>query len=111
MIDRKAVRKLRVRKKLRACLDYPRLSVFISNKHIFAQVIDDKGGKTLVSASDKETGGNGKNLGVAVSVGELLGTKARGKKIKRVVFDRGERKYHGRIKALAEAARQKGLVF
>ncbi len=88
----------------------PRLSVFVSNRHILAQVIDDEKGKTLVAASDKEAGG-GKTIAVAKKVGEILGKKAVAKKVVKVVFDRGGRSYHGRVKALAEGARAQGLEF
>ena len=101
-------RKERVRAKLLG--ERPRLSVFVSNKHILAQVIDDVKGKTLVAASDKEAGG-GKTVEVARKVGEILGKKAVGKKISEVVFDRGDRRYHGRVKALAEGARTQGMKF
>ncbi|MEK7521248.1 MAG: 50S ribosomal protein L18 [Patescibacteria group bacterium] len=84
----------------------PRLSVFVSNTHIYAQIIDDKTGKTLVSASDKDTGISGKSVDVAQKVGEILGQYAKAAKLKEVVFDRGSKKYHGKIKALAEGARK-----
>lgn len=90
----------------------PRLSVFRSNKHIYAQIIDDTKGITLVSANDfqldqvKET-----KQEIARAVGRLIGERAIKKKIKKVVFDRGRFKYHGRIKALAEGAREAGLIF
>lgn len=87
-----------------------RLSVFVSNKHIWAQIIDDQKGQTKVSANDLEVGG-GKGIDVAVKVGELIAKKAKEAKIKKVVLDRGARKYHGRIKALAEGARKGGLTF
>ncbi|MBI4029068.1 MAG: 50S ribosomal protein L18 [Candidatus Blackburnbacteria bacterium] len=87
--------------------DRPRLSVFISNSHVYGQIIDDKKGVTLVSANDKEIEKNGgKNIEIAQKVGELLGQKAKDKKINKVVFDRGARRYHGRVKALAEGARK-----
>lgn len=104
----KKSRKERVRAKLPG--ERPRLSVFVSNKHIFSQIIDDTKGKTLVATSDKEAGG-GKTLEVAKKVGEILGKKAIGKKILEVVFDRGGRRYHGRVKALAEGAREAGMKF
>lgn len=98
-------RKTRVRKKLRARTDRLRLTVFVSNKHIYAQIIDDEKGHTLVSAS------GGKNAESAAKIGEILGISAKEKKIQEVVFDRGSRIYHGKIKALAEAARAQGLKF
>lgn len=107
---KKGNRKIRVRARLRATSERPRLSVFISNKHIWAQIIDDAKGKTLVSVSDGEVG-NGKSVEVAQKVGSLIGKKAKEKKIRKVIFDRGGYKYHGRVKALAEAAREEGLEF
>lgn len=101
-------RKERVRAKLLGAR--PRLSVFVSNKHILAQIIDDAKGKTLVAANDKEAGG-GKTIEVAKKVGEILGKKATGKKILEVVFDRGGQRYHGRVKALAGGARNQGMKF
>lgn len=101
-------RKQRVRTKLKARSDRPRLSIFVSNKHIFAQVIDDAKGVTLVSVQDKEVGG-GKSMEIAKKVGELIAKKAVEKKIKAVVFDRGDYKYHGKVKILADAAREGGL--
>lgn len=89
----------------------PRLSVFRSNRHIYAQVIDDSKGITLVSASSMEVTDGGTKTEVAKKVGYLLAEKALKLKISKVVFDRGKFKYHGRIKALAEAAREKGLIF
>ncbi|MBL8816850.1 MAG: 50S ribosomal protein L18 [Planctomyces sp.] len=94
----------------------PRLSVFRSNRHIYAQIIDDVAGKTLVSASTVETevAGAGKfagNIEAAEKVGRLIGERASGLGISRVVFDRGVYKYHGRVAALADAARGAGLDF
>jgi large subunit ribosomal protein L18 len=115
--DKNAVRKkrhARVRTKLSGTAQRPRLNVFRSNQHIYAQVIDDVKGVTLVSAStlDKElslesTG----NIDAATKVGELVAKRAVEKGIKEVVFDRGGYLYHGRVKALAEAAREAGLQF
>lgn len=90
---------------MRARTDRPRLTVFVSNKHIYAQIIDDEKGHTLVSAS------GGKNAESAAKIGEILGLKAKEKKVDIVVFDRGSRIYHGKIKALAAAARAQGLKF
>lgn len=81
------------------------MTVFVSNKHIYAQIIDDDKGHTLVSAS------GGKSAESAAKIGEVLGISAKEKKIRKVVFDRGGRLYHGKIKALAEAARAQGLKF
>lgn len=92
-------RKKRTRAKIHGTVDKPRFSIFRSNKNIYVQLIDDKEGKTLVSASTKET----KNLG------ELISKKASEKGIKKAVFDRGLYKFHGRIKKIAEEARKAGL--
>ena len=106
----------RVRKKVSGTSERPRLNVFRSIKHIYAQVIDDQSGRTLVSAStlspdirDKVAGRN--NINVAKTVGEMIGKAAIEKNITNVVFDRGGYLYHGRVKALAEAAREAGLKF
>jgi large subunit ribosomal protein L18 len=91
----------------------PRLAVFRSLKHIYAQVIDDASGKTLASASsrDKDASTKGANQAAAKAVGALIAKKAKDKGIKQVVFDRGGYQYHGNIKALADAARENGLEF
>ena len=91
----------------------PRLSVFRSSKNIYAQVIDDDKGMTLVSASsiEKKQKINGTNIESASKIGTLVAQRAIKKGVKTVVFDRGGYKYHGRVKALAEAARTAGLVF
>lgn len=109
-------RHLRVRKKISGTPERPRLNVYRSLKHIYAQVIDDTSGHTLVSASTLDPSLKGKlaktgNKEAARLVGELLAEKALSKGIKRVVFDRGGYLYHGRIKALAEGARSRGLEF
>jgi large subunit ribosomal protein L18 len=106
----------RVRKKVFGTPERPRLCVFKSIKHIYAQIIDDENGLTLVSAStlssdlrDEISGGN--NAEAAKAVGEVIGRKAVEKDITSVVFDRGGYVYHGKVKALAEAAREAGLSF
>jgi large subunit ribosomal protein L18 len=104
----------RVRRRLAGTPDRPRLAVFRSISHIYAQVIDDSSGRTLVAASDLESDlrslrDGKKKAQVAMLVGEALADKAAKMGIKTVVFDRGGFKYHGRIKALAEAARKGGL--
>lgn len=109
-------RHLRVRKKISGTAARPRLSVFRSSKHIYAQVIDDVTGVTLVSAStqDKELSGalsNGGNVEAAAKVGELVAKRAKDKGVTEIVFDRGGYLYHGRIAALAAAAREAGLQF
>lgn len=104
----------RVRRDVHGTSAVPRLNVFRSNSNIFAQIIDDEEGVTLVSASslDKDLKlNNGSNVEAATKVGELIATKAIKANIKKVVFDRGGYLYHGRVKALAEAARNKGLEF
>ena len=106
----------RVRLRVYGTPDRPRLNVFRSNVHIYAQVIDDTTGRTLVSAStlDKEIKGklkSGANLAAAVAVGRLVAERALKANFKAVVFDRGGYRFHGRVKALAEASREKGLKF
>lgn len=103
-------RKIRIRKKIQGSSERPRLSVFRSSTHIYAQIIDDVTGKTIVSASSlKASKKSGKDL--AKDVGTEIAEKAIAKEIKDVVFDRGGFVYHGRIKVLAEAAREAGLKF
>ena len=111
-IIRKRVHK-RIRKKVAGSTERPRLAVFRSVKHIYAQVIDDAVGHTLAAASSNEKGGvkSGGNVAGAKAVGKLLAERARDKGVKSVVFDRGGYLYHGRVKALAEAAREGGLEF
>lgn len=109
-------RHLRVRKKISGTAARPRLSVFRSAKHIYAQLIDDEKGVTLASAStlDKELRdkiSNGGNVEAARQVGELIAQRAKAQGVDKVVFDRGGYLYHGRIQALADAAREGGLEF
>ncbi len=103
----------RIRRKLAGTAERPRLAVFRSVAHIYAQVIDDAAGRTLVSASsiDKGARTNGGNIAAAQSIGKLVAERAKEKGITRVVFDRGGYQYHGRVKALADAARTAGLEF
>ncbi len=110
---RYAFRKLRTRRKIFGTEIRPRLSVYRSLKHIYAQVIDDLQGKTLVSSSSQDKDFNETLTGAkaAQSVGQLVAKKATQKGITQVVFDRGARPYTGRIKALAEGAREAGLKF
>lgn len=108
----KEKRKVRTRAKVKGSTVRPRLSVFRSNRCIYAQIINDEKGETLVAVSEvdlKSDGGSKTDR--AVLVGQLLARKALKKGIKKVVFDRGCYKYHGRIKALAEGARESGLEF
>ena len=114
--ERRKRRHLRVRKKVFGTPERPRLSVFRSNKHIYAQIIDDTKGHTLVAAStlDKEIRDKIQKTWTkeaAREVGRLIGKRALEKNIKKVVFDRGGYKYHGRVKELAEGAREAGLEF
>ena len=104
----------RVRKKVRGTAERPRLAVYRSNRHITAQVIDDTAGHTLVSAStteaDLRSGPTG-NVAGAAAVGRLIAERAKDKSITAVVFDRGGFRYHGRVAALADSAREAGLEF
>jgi large subunit ribosomal protein L18 len=117
VIDRTIRRTAKVRRRIkRAAGERARLSVFRSSKHIYAQVIDDLKGETLVAASsiEKDMRGQlktGANVDAAKAVGKLVAERAAAKGIKDVVFDRGGYLYHGRVKALAEAAREGGLKF
>ena len=104
----------RIRHRVRGTEERPRLAVFRSLKHIYAQVIDDRRGQTLAAASSGEKKaaiGSGGNLAGAKQVGKLIAERAQANGIKKVVFDRGGYLYHGRIKALADAAREGGLEF
>ncbi len=106
----------RVRTRLVGTPERPRLNVYRSMSHIYAQVIDDRGGRTIVSASsvDKETKKNlkgGGNIASAKAVGKVIADRAKAAGVTQVVFDRGGYKYHGRVKALADAAREAGLQF
>jgi large subunit ribosomal protein L18 len=108
------VRRQRVRKKVFGTAERPRLSVFRSNKQIYAQLVVDESGKTLLTASSldlRDRLNNGGNKEAAKAVGELLAKRAREMGITEVVFDRGGYKYHGRVAALAAAAREGGLQF
>lgn len=104
----------RVRKKVRGSSARPRLAVFRSNQHISAQVIDDVSGRTLAAAStteaDKRDGATG-NIAAATTIGQLVAERAKAAGVSQVVFDRGGFQYHGRVAALAEAARNAGLEF
>jgi large subunit ribosomal protein L18 len=115
-------RHVRVRRKIAGTAERPRLAVYRSNRHIYAQLVDDDAARTLIAASDRDVraggagmaGGAGKGGGEgktapAKAVGELLAERAKAAGIDRVVFDRGGRLFHGRVAALAEGAREKGL--
>ncbi|HCC71940.1 MAG TPA: 50S ribosomal protein L18 [Bacteroidales bacterium] len=107
--------KLRIRKTVNGTSERPRVAIFRSNKQIYAQVIDDVNGKTLFSASSREKGiasaDKGNKTEQAALVGKLLASKCKEAGIENIVFDRGGYKYHGRVKSLAEAAREGGLKF
>ncbi|SEQ58132.1 50S ribosomal protein L18 [Piscibacillus halophilus] len=115
--DKNAVRKKRhsrMRRTLAGTAERPRLNVYRSNKHIYAQLIDDTNAQTIASASTVDSEFNGDSTGnveAAKQVGELIAKRAVDKGYKSVIFDRGGYLYHGRVKALAEAAREAGLEF
>jgi large subunit ribosomal protein L18 len=109
-------RRHHVRRGITGTAERPRLTVFRSSKHIYAQLIDDVQGVTVVSASSRTTSGKekapyGGNVKAAVAVGGLLAEVAKSKGIKKAAFDRGHYRFHGRVKALADAARKGGLEF
>lgn len=115
-VEKRDRRHRRVRKKVFGTPERPRLCVFRSNRYIYAQIIDDEAGHTLCAASSlekevREKVESTKNKDVAAAVGKLIAERAIAKGIKKVVFDRGGYKYHGRVKELADAAREAGLEF
>lgn len=113
-MNKKLEKRIRLKKKIRTKIfgteSFPRLSVFRSNQFIYAQVIDDKAGKTLASASDMDIK-KGTKTERAIEVGALIAKATNAKGIKKVIFDRNGFKYTGRIKALADSARNAGLTF
>ncbi len=121
--QKKERRHKRIRAKVSGTAERPRLCVFCSNKHTYAQLIDDEKGKTIVSAKDTELSASPKakagkekkqltgKIAIAFQVGKLIAEKTIKNKINKVVFDRGGYIYHGRVKALAEGAREGGLIF
>jgi len=114
--ERRFIRHLRIRRKIRGSEGRPRLSVYRSSSHIYAQIIDDIKGVTLVAASSRdpvqvEGDKKGGKVGVSSAVGKLLAERAKAKGISSVSFDRGGYLYHGRVRALAEGARSGGLKF
>lgn len=112
--NRKAVRNkkhMKIRKHIHGTAERPRLAVFRSARHIYAQIIDDATGNTLVSASTLDTDVSGSKSEAARTIGETVAKRALEKDIDTVVFDRGGNVYHGRIQALAEGAREAGLKF
>ncbi|MBN2711440.1 MAG: 50S ribosomal protein L18 [Planctomycetes bacterium] len=107
-------RHMRARRKITGTAERPRLAVFRSTRNIYAQLIDDLKGVTIASASTKSSdfdGANGSNIEAAKKIGAVIAAKAKEAKVETVVFDCGGRKYHGRVKALAEGAREGGLKF
>ncbi len=106
-------RHTRVRKRVHGTEERPRLAVYRSNKYIYAQVIDDVQGRTLAAASSQESGLRSDNLNIATAskVGEAIASRAKDAGVTSVVFDRGGYKFHGKVKALADAAREAGLEF
>ena len=115
-INRKSIRRRihnRIRRKVNGTPERPRLAVYYSNQHIYAQVIDDTAGRTLFSAStlDKSFENGTSNVKSARKVGQLLAERAKTANVSAVVFDRGGHLYHGKVKALADAAREAGLQF
>ena len=112
--ERRQIRRYRIRKRVRGSEERPRLSVYRSSGHIYAQIIDDRRGVTLAAASSREAlgkvEGTGKT-GVSAAVGKRVAERAREKGISKVSFDRGGYLYHGRVKALADGARAGGLEF
>ena len=110
--EARARRKRRIRGRISGTAERPRVSVFRSNRAIYAQIVDDRAAVTIAAARSAEVDGAGlKKAEIAKKVGELLAQRARDKGIERVVFDRSGYLYHGRVKALAEGAREGGLVF
>jgi large subunit ribosomal protein L18 len=116
VLQQRQRRAFRVRKRVRGTAERPRLSVFRSHKHVYAQVIDDASGRTLASAStvDKDLLGDlkyGGNVAAATAIGKAIAERAKAAGITQVAFDRGSNQYHGRVAALANAAREAGLDF
>ncbi|KKT81020.1 MAG: 50S ribosomal protein L18 [Candidatus Azambacteria bacterium GW2011_GWA1_44_9] len=111
-MKQRIIRHKRIRAKIKGTAERPRLSVFRSNRHIFAQLIDDIAGKTIAAVSDKEIKPKGKTKKtVAYEIGKLLSKKAVEKDIKETVFDRGGYKFHGAVSEIAKGAREGGLKF
>lgn len=109
--QQRLARKRRIRSKVHGTAARPRLSVHVSVTRIAVQVIDDDAGRTLAAATTTEAKAKGKNIESAKKLGELIAKKAKDAKVTAVVFDRNGRRYHGRIKALADSARAAGLTF
>ena len=115
MASKKEERRLKIRRRIRksvsGSMDRPRLSIFRSNKEIYAQIIDDVKGTTIVQASSKDLSSTGNKLDLSKEVGKVLAEKAKAGGVEGVVFDRSGYLYHGRVKSLAEGAREGGLKF
>jgi large subunit ribosomal protein L18 len=113
--ERRMIRRRRVRRRVSGTTERPRLAVFRSSKHIYAQIIDDRNGQTLAAASSRENlapgGEGGRRIAAGHAVGKALAERARQKGVTKVCFDRGGYLYHGRVKALADGARAGGLEF
>ena len=111
----KVAQRARIRRRIRAKISgtaaRPRLSVFRSNKHIYAQLVDDAAGRTLAAASTRDAGGAGTGVDTSKAVGQRLAERATAAGVSSVVFDRGGYRFHGNVKALAEGAREGGLQF
>lgn len=105
------LRHFRVRRTVSGTGDRPRLNVFRSAQHVYAQVIDDAAGHTLAAAHSREVTASGPKVDVAREIGKLVAGRAKAKGVQQVVFDRGGYKYHGRVKAVADGAREEGLEF
>jgi large subunit ribosomal protein L18 len=112
MNNRQIKRQIRIRKHIKSVSALSRLSVYRSNKYLYAQIIDDKAGKTILGISEKQQAGlNGTRIERARQIGIKIAELAKKKKIGKIVFDKGKYAYHGRVKALADGAREGGLVF
>lgn len=109
--QQRQLRHNRVRAKISGTISIPRLSIFRSNTGMYVQLIDDQNSKTIASVSNKEIKKKDTKVKIAKELGLLIAKKAKEKKISKIVFDRGSYKYHGRVKALAEGAREGGLQF
>jgi large subunit ribosomal protein L18 len=112
-VRQRSRRRRRIRKKIRGTAEQPRLSVYRSNMHVYAQVVDDDLGHTVAQASsrDLDVKGSCKTVEVANAVGKLLAERAKATGVQKIAFDRGGYLYHGRVKALADGAREGGLEF
>lgn len=109
--ERRARIKRGIRNKISGTADVPRISVFKSNKAIYAQIIDDVAGNTITSSSSVEIGKTGLNIEISKEVGKALAEKAKSANVEKVIFDRNGYPYHGKVKALADGAREGGLKF